>query len=71
VARHAEAGRLWVELEGAGDRVDLSIRDDGVGFQPPSTTALVRDGRFGLVACGSGSRWPAAASSSTPTPAGV
>jgi signal transduction histidine kinase len=50
VARHAEAGRLWVELEGAGDRIDLSIRDDGVGFQPPSTTALVRDGRFGLVA---------------------
>src|SRR4029453_17660855 len=50
VARPAGAGRLWVGLEGAGDRVDLSIRDDGVGFQPPSTTALVRDGRFGLVA---------------------
>jgi signal transduction histidine kinase len=50
VARHAEAGRLWLELDGAGDRVDLSIRDDGVGFQPPSTTSLVRDGRFGLVA---------------------
>jgi signal transduction histidine kinase len=45
VARHAGAGRLWLELDGAGDRVDLSIRDDGVGFQP------------------------AAASSSSPTPA--
>ena len=33
VARHAGAGRLWLELDGADDRVDLSIRDDGVGFQ--------------------------------------
>jgi signal transduction histidine kinase len=50
VARHAEAGRLWLELDGAGDRVDLEIRDDGVGFEPVASSALVRDGRFGLVA---------------------
>jgi signal transduction histidine kinase len=50
VARHAEAGRLWLELDGAGDRVDLEIRDDGVGFEPATSSALVRDGHFGLVA---------------------
>ncbi len=50
VARHAGAGRLWIELAGAGDRVDLSIRDDGVGFEPKGTSSLVRDGHFGLVA---------------------
>jgi len=50
VARHAEAGRLWLELDGAGDRVDLEIRDDGVGFEPAASSALVRDGHFGLVA---------------------
>jgi signal transduction histidine kinase len=50
VARHAGAGRLWLELEGDGDQVDLEIRDDGVGFDPQATSALVRDGHFGLVA---------------------
>jgi signal transduction histidine kinase len=48
VARHAHAGRLWLDLEEAGDQVRLEIRDDGVGFQPVSSSALVRDGRFGL-----------------------
>jgi signal transduction histidine kinase len=50
VARHAGAGRLWLELEGDGDEVDLCIRDDGVGFEPRATSSLVRDGHFGLVA---------------------
>jgi signal transduction histidine kinase len=50
VARHAGAGRLWLNLDGAGDRVDLEIRDDGVGFEPRPTSTLVRDGHFGLVA---------------------
>jgi signal transduction histidine kinase len=50
VARHAEAGRLWLELDGADDRLDLEIRDDGVGFEPVASSTLVRDGRFGLVA---------------------
>ena len=50
VARHAEAGRIWLELEGAGDRVDLEIGDDGVGFEPVTGATLVRQGHFGLVA---------------------
>jgi signal transduction histidine kinase len=50
VARHAAAGRLWLELEGDGDGVDLCIRDDGVGFEPQASSSLVRDGHFGLVA---------------------
>ena len=50
VARHAEAGRLWLELDSAADRVDLEIRDDGVGFEPQASSALVPDGHFGLVA---------------------
>jgi signal transduction histidine kinase len=48
VARHAQAGRLWLDLEEAGDRVRLEIRDDGVGFEPVPSSALVRNGRFGL-----------------------
>jgi signal transduction histidine kinase len=50
VARHAEADRLWLRLDGTGDRVDLEIGDDGVGFEPQPTSTLVRDGHFGLVA---------------------
>jgi len=48
VARHAQAGRLWLDLDEAGDQVRLEIRDDGVGFRPVSSSVLVRDGRFGL-----------------------
>jgi len=48
VARHAQAGRLWLDLEDAGDQVRLEIRDDGVGFRPVSSSVLVRDGRLGL-----------------------
>jgi two-component system, NarL family, sensor kinase len=50
VARHAEARRIWLELEDAGDRVDLEIGDDGVGFEPVTSATLVRQGHFGLVA---------------------
>jgi signal transduction histidine kinase len=50
VARHAEARRIWLELEGAGDRVELYIGDDGVGFEPVAGATLVRQGHFGLVA---------------------
>ena len=48
VARHAGAGRLWLDLEEAGGQVSLEIRDDGVGFEPVPSSALVRAGRFGL-----------------------
>jgi signal transduction histidine kinase len=47
-ARHSGAERLWLDLRGAEDRVDLEIRDDGVGFEPVPSSALVRDGRYGL-----------------------
>ena len=50
VAGHAEARRIWLELDGAGDRVDLEIGDDGVGFEPVAGATLVRQGHFGLVA---------------------
>jgi signal transduction histidine kinase len=48
VARHAGAGRLWLVLEEAGGQVSLQIRDDGVGFKPVTSSALVQAGRFGL-----------------------
>jgi signal transduction histidine kinase len=48
VARHANAGRLWLELDGDGDRVDLEIRDDGVGFDLASS-ARAGNGRYGLI----------------------
>ena len=50
VTRHARATRLWLELEGVGDRVQLCIRDDGVGFDPRAGAELVHQGHFGLVA---------------------
>jgi signal transduction histidine kinase len=49
VARHAHAGRIRLELEGVGDRVELQISDDGVGFEPVPSSVLVRDGHFGLI----------------------
>ena len=64
VARHAEAGHLWLQLDGAGDRLDLEIRD-GVGFEPVTSSTLVRDGRFGLVAMQERVEMAGAASSST------
>jgi signal transduction histidine kinase len=50
VTRHAKAKRLWLELDGTVDKVQLCIRDDGVGFDPVGGSELVRDGHLGLVA---------------------
>ena len=50
VARHARAGRLWLKLDGVDDRVNLSIRDDGVGFDPFTSSTLDHNGHFGLIA---------------------
>ena len=36
VLRHARARNLWVRLFTAGDRLALSVRDDGYGFDPDS-----------------------------------
>jgi len=75
VARHAEARRMWLELEGADERVDLEIGDDGVGFEPVAGATLVRQGHFGLVAmqerawsCGPCSAFPRRPSRRRPPP---
>lgn len=45
VERHARAGTVGVTLGGDGPRGVLSVRDDGVGFDP----AAPRPGHYGLV----------------------
>lgn len=50
VSRHAEARTVHVRLRRAGDQMELSVRDDGRGFQvPDSLQALAQDQHFGLV----------------------
>jgi signal transduction histidine kinase len=44
VVRHAGARALFVSLKRAGASVCLTVRDDGMGFDP----AAVRDGHYGL-----------------------
>jgi signal transduction histidine kinase len=44
VAKHAQAGHLEIELLKEGDGVMVSIRDDGLGFDPQAPAA-----GFGLV----------------------
>ncbi len=46
VARHARARRVSVSLARRGQRLVVTVRDDGVGFDPASTRA----GSLGLVA---------------------
>jgi signal transduction histidine kinase len=46
VARHAQAATVWVRLEDVGDTIELSVRDDGQGFQ---VDALPLELRFGLL----------------------
>jgi len=48
VAKHAQAGHVWVRLTADHDAVDLTIRDDGVGFDPVQAGRLLNDGHFGL-----------------------
>ncbi|HTO73294.1 MAG TPA: sensor histidine kinase, partial [Gemmatimonadales bacterium] len=48
VARHAEAGRVMVELTSNGGGVTLSVEDDGIGFDPTGLTALAQQGHAGL-----------------------
>jgi hypothetical protein len=60
-----EAKRLWLELEGMGDRVHLCIRDDGVGFDPVAAPSWSATATSAWWRCASASRWPVAASSSS------
>ena len=34
VARHARAKTVYIDLQSDGEHLDLSIRDDGIGFNP-------------------------------------
>ena len=43
VAKHARAGHAWIDLDRGAADVALSVRDDGVGFDPGVETE--RDGR--------------------------
>jgi signal transduction histidine kinase len=49
VAKHAQARHVWIRLVAGGQAVDLTIRDDGVGFDPEQAARLLKDGHFGLV----------------------
>jgi signal transduction histidine kinase len=44
VAKHARAERAWVTLNPEADVVEVTVRDDGVGFVPDAAT-----GGFGIV----------------------
>jgi signal transduction histidine kinase len=48
VAKHAQARHVWIRLTAADHAVDLTIRDDGVGFDPDQAAELVKDGHFGV-----------------------
>lgn len=39
VGKHAEASRVWIDLDRTADDVTLSVRDDGRGFDPDTARA--------------------------------
>ncbi|MGB7981082.1 MAG: sensor histidine kinase [Candidatus Nanopelagicales bacterium] len=49
VAKHADATTVEVALRDLEGIVELTVADDGRGFHPALSTALLRDGHFGLV----------------------
>jgi signal transduction histidine kinase len=48
VAKHAQAQHASVRLCATQDAVELTVRDDGVGFDPGQAARLLSDGHFGL-----------------------
>lgn len=49
VVRHAGAGKVSVRLEAAGDKINLIVEDNGVGFDPDAALREAeRDAGFGL-----------------------
>jgi PAS domain S-box-containing protein len=44
VARHAQARRVWIELQQRASAVELHIRDDGIGFDPKTARKRAAQG---------------------------
>jgi signal transduction histidine kinase len=47
--RHAAARRLWVSITRSASRIQLSIRDDGRGFDPETLDAAAARGHLGVM----------------------
>jgi signal transduction histidine kinase len=50
VARHARAAHVWVSLHRARDELRLTVRDDGIGFEPGDANRRSGPMHLGLVA---------------------
>jgi two-component system NarL family sensor kinase len=50
-ARHADASRVELTIETAGNRIEVCCRDDGRGIDPERRAAALADGHLGLAAC--------------------
>jgi signal transduction histidine kinase len=48
ITKHAGASRVEVELTDRAGRLELTVRDDGVGFDPERARRLEAGGHFGL-----------------------
>ena len=48
VAKHAHARHVWVHLDTDDERVELHMRDDGIGFDPGTLDGQAPNGHFGL-----------------------
>jgi PAS domain S-box-containing protein len=48
VVKHSGSGKAEVELSGHSDRMDLSVSDTGVGFDPKNTTGLAGIGLISM-----------------------
>lgn len=49
--KHADAARVWVKIDTSGGKeVKVSVKDDGVGFDPSQVRPGVAGTKFGLVA---------------------
>ena len=50
VVQHSKARHVWIELEQDDERIELALRDDGVGFDVAKTLEQApRHGHFGLL----------------------
>jgi NarL family two-component system sensor histidine kinase YdfH len=47
VARHARARQVWVQARSEAGKVEIELRDDGVGFEPTRVEAL--PGHYGIL----------------------